>query len=85
MILPEDENFLLVFRREAPLDNSVDFMKVRPDVTLRSVSNTCNYNFYNTFFNEGLWVNVSKLDIYTQNVKQLWSFFLFHAKTSTVL
>uniref|UniRef100_A0A672G9F3 Secretagogin n=1 Tax=Salarias fasciatus TaxID=181472 RepID=A0A672G9F3_SALFA len=28
MILPEDENFLLVFRREAPLDNSVDFMKV---------------------------------------------------------
>ncbi|XP_077951432.1 secretagogin isoform X2 [Gasterosteus aculeatus] len=27
MILPEDENFLLVFRREAPLDNSVDFMK----------------------------------------------------------
>uniref|UniRef100_A0A8C6NP96 Secretagogin n=1 Tax=Nothobranchius furzeri TaxID=105023 RepID=A0A8C6NP96_NOTFU len=29
MILPEDENFLLVFRREAPLDNSVDFMKVR--------------------------------------------------------
>ncbi|KAL2101938.1 hypothetical protein ACEWY4_003699 [Coilia grayii] len=28
MILPEDENFLLVFRREAPLDNSVEFMKI---------------------------------------------------------
>ncbi|CAL8337879.1 secretagogin [Gadus morhua] len=28
MILPADENFLLVFRREAPLDNSVDFMKI---------------------------------------------------------
>ena len=28
MILPEDENFLLIFHREAPLDNSVDFMKV---------------------------------------------------------
>lgn len=28
MILPEDENFLLCFRREAPLKNSVDFMKV---------------------------------------------------------
>uniref|UniRef100_A0A8C4EVE2 Secretagogin n=1 Tax=Dicentrarchus labrax TaxID=13489 RepID=A0A8C4EVE2_DICLA len=28
MILPEDENFLLVFRREAPLDNSVDFIKI---------------------------------------------------------
>ncbi|XP_076008893.1 secretagogin [Genypterus blacodes] len=28
MLLPEDENFLLVFRREAPLDNSVDFMKI---------------------------------------------------------
>lgn len=33
MILPEDENFLLIFRREAPLDNSVDFMKVRSDHT----------------------------------------------------
>ncbi|XP_059921279.1 secretagogin-like isoform X2 [Gadus macrocephalus] len=29
MILPADENFLLVFRREAPLDNSVDFMKMK--------------------------------------------------------
>nr|XP_020464144.1 secretagogin-like [Monopterus albus] len=28
MILPEDENFLLIFRRETPLDNSVDFMKI---------------------------------------------------------
>ncbi|XP_041941405.1 secretagogin-like [Alosa sapidissima] len=28
MILPEDENFLLVFRRETPLYNSVDFMKI---------------------------------------------------------
>uniref|UniRef100_A0A7N8XVT7 Secretagogin n=1 Tax=Mastacembelus armatus TaxID=205130 RepID=A0A7N8XVT7_9TELE len=28
MILPEDENFLLIFRREAPLDNSVDFMQI---------------------------------------------------------
>ncbi|KAM6935559.1 secretagogin-like [Lycodopsis pacificus] len=28
LILPLDENFLLVFRREAPLDNSVDFMKI---------------------------------------------------------
>ncbi|XP_061772136.1 secretagogin [Nerophis ophidion] len=27
MILPEQENFLLIFRREATLDNSVDFMK----------------------------------------------------------
>ncbi|XP_016418133.1 secretagogin [Sinocyclocheilus rhinocerous] len=28
MILPEDENFLLIFRREAPLDNSVEFMQI---------------------------------------------------------
>uniref|UniRef100_A0A8C9U144 Secretagogin n=1 Tax=Scleropages formosus TaxID=113540 RepID=A0A8C9U144_SCLFO len=28
MILPEDENFLLLFRRETPLDNSVEFMKI---------------------------------------------------------
>ncbi|XP_053569088.1 secretagogin [Bombina bombina] len=28
MILPEDENFLLLFRRETPLDNSVEFMRI---------------------------------------------------------
>ncbi|XP_060906963.1 secretagogin-like [Labrus mixtus] len=28
MILPADENFLLIFRRETPLDNSVDFIKI---------------------------------------------------------
>ncbi|KAM6973758.1 secretagogin-like [Aplochiton taeniatus] len=28
MMLPEDENFLLVFRRETPLNNSVEFMKI---------------------------------------------------------
>ncbi|XP_034031125.1 secretagogin-like [Thalassophryne amazonica] len=28
MILPEDESFLLVFRRETPLNNSVEFMKI---------------------------------------------------------
>ncbi|XP_039766515.1 secretagogin isoform X2 [Ornithorhynchus anatinus] len=27
MVLPEDENFLLLFRRETPLDNSVEFMQ----------------------------------------------------------
>lgn len=29
MMLPEEENFLLLFRRETPLDNSVEFMRVR--------------------------------------------------------
>ncbi|XP_061404511.1 secretagogin-like [Lethenteron reissneri] len=28
MILPEDENFLLLFRRQLKLDNSVEFMKI---------------------------------------------------------
>ncbi|KAM9095403.1 secretagogin [Sarcophilus harrisii] len=28
IILPEDENFLLLFRRETPLDNSVEFMQI---------------------------------------------------------
>ncbi|XP_061111849.1 secretagogin-like [Conger conger] len=27
-MLPEDENFLLLFRRETPLDNSVEFMRI---------------------------------------------------------
>lgn len=29
VMLPEEENFLLLFRRETPLDNSVEFMRVR--------------------------------------------------------
>ncbi|XP_049331207.1 secretagogin [Astyanax mexicanus] len=28
VILPEEENFLLLFRRETPLDNSVEFMRI---------------------------------------------------------
>lgn len=28
MLLPEDENFLLLFRRETPLENSVEFMRI---------------------------------------------------------
>uniref|UniRef100_UPI0037E921E7 secretagogin-like n=1 Tax=Semicossyphus pulcher TaxID=241346 RepID=UPI0037E921E7 len=28
MMLPEEENFLLLFRREKPLDNSVEFMRI---------------------------------------------------------
>ncbi|XP_044514056.1 secretagogin [Gracilinanus agilis] len=28
IILPEDENFLLLFRRETPLENSVEFMQI---------------------------------------------------------
>ncbi|KAJ7338592.1 hypothetical protein JRQ81_012494 [Phrynocephalus forsythii] len=28
MVLSEDENFLLLFRRETPLDNSVEFMRI---------------------------------------------------------
>lgn len=28
MLLPEDENFLLLFRRETPLDNSVEFIRI---------------------------------------------------------
>ncbi|XP_029298894.1 secretagogin-like isoform X2 [Cottoperca gobio] len=28
IMLPEDENFLLLFRRETPLDNSVEFMRI---------------------------------------------------------
>ncbi|XP_017340194.1 secretagogin [Ictalurus punctatus] len=28
IVLPEEENFLLLFRRETPLDNSVEFMRI---------------------------------------------------------
>jgi hypothetical protein len=32
MMLPEEENFLLLFHRETPLDNSVEFMRVRSKI-----------------------------------------------------
>uniref|UniRef100_A0A669DZ34 Secretagogin, EF-hand calcium binding protein n=1 Tax=Oreochromis niloticus TaxID=8128 RepID=A0A669DZ34_ORENI len=41
MILPEDENFLLVFRRENPLDNTVEFMTVRSKITHERLRFSC--------------------------------------------
>uniref|UniRef100_A0A3P8PRZ3 EF-hand domain-containing protein n=1 Tax=Astatotilapia calliptera TaxID=8154 RepID=A0A3P8PRZ3_ASTCA len=41
MILPEDENFLLVFRRENPLDNTVEFMTVRSKITHERLCFSC--------------------------------------------
>ena len=32
MMLPEEEKFLLLFHRETPLDDSVEFMRVRSKV-----------------------------------------------------
>lgn len=51
MILPEDENFLLIFRREAPLDNSVEFMKV-------NLYSICNIFKYHAQFYSVLWFQV---------------------------
>uniref|UniRef100_A0A674CA35 Secretagogin n=1 Tax=Salmo trutta TaxID=8032 RepID=A0A674CA35_SALTR len=57
MILPQDENFLLVFRREAPLDNSVDFMK----------------GFLKDLFQQhGKAVSSSKLDEYTDAMMKIF-------------
>lgn len=39
MLLPEDENFLLLFRRETPLNSSVEFMRVK---TVQVVVILCN-------------------------------------------
>lgn len=37
MFLSEDENFLLLFRQESPLDSSVEFMQVSVWLSLRSM------------------------------------------------
>uniref|UniRef100_A0A8C5MLZ3 Secretagogin n=1 Tax=Leptobrachium leishanense TaxID=445787 RepID=A0A8C5MLZ3_9ANUR len=57
MILPEDENFLLLFRRETPLDNSVEFMR----------------NFLDDLFSQHKkQITGDKLDEYTDTMMKLF-------------
>ncbi|KAJ8013370.1 hypothetical protein DPEC_G00052560 [Dallia pectoralis] len=76
MILPEDENFLLVFRREALLDNSVGFMKIWRKYDADSsgyISAVELKGFLKDLFQEsGKSVSSSKLDEYTDAMMKIF-------------
>uniref|UniRef100_A0A8C7LEY2 Secretagogin n=1 Tax=Oncorhynchus kisutch TaxID=8019 RepID=A0A8C7LEY2_ONCKI len=76
MILPQDENFLLVFRREAPLDNSVDFMKIWRKYDADSsgyISAVELKGFLKDLFQQhGKAVSSSKLDEYTDAMMKIF-------------
>uniref|UniRef100_A0A8K9XP05 Secretagogin n=1 Tax=Oncorhynchus mykiss TaxID=8022 RepID=A0A8K9XP05_ONCMY len=76
MILPQDENFLLVFRREAPLDNSVDFMKIWRKYDADSsgyISAVELKGFLKDLFQKhGKAVSSSKLDEYTDAMMKIF-------------
>ncbi|GCC34951.1 secretagogin [Chiloscyllium punctatum] len=76
MILPEDENFLLLFRRETPLDNSVDFMRIWRKYDADSsgyISATELRNFLrDLFLQHKKMISDDKLDEYTDTMMKFF-------------
>jgi len=76
MILPEDENFLLVFHREAPLNNSVDFMKIwrKYDVDCSGYISAQELKSFLTdlFQQQNKEVSSDKLDEYTDAMMKIF-------------
>ncbi|KAL4616959.1 secretagogin-like [Arapaima gigas] len=81
MILPEDENFLLLFRRETPLNNSVEFMKVSSHSNgtdlLLSASLSVPYCLEQNFLKDLVVqhkkvVSSSKMDEYTDTMMKIF-------------
>nr|XP_056709980.1 secretagogin [Euleptes europaea] len=76
MILPEDENFLLLFRRETPLDNSVEFMRIWHQYDAdRSgfISSGELRNFLQDLFQQhGKTISKAKLQEYTDTMMKIF-------------
>ncbi|XP_036395274.1 secretagogin [Megalops cyprinoides] len=76
MMLPDDENFLLLFRRESPLDNSVEFMKIWRKYDADSsgyISAVELKNFLKDLFAQHKKViSSSKLDEYTDTMMNIF-------------
>ncbi|KAG9479163.1 hypothetical protein GDO78_012696 [Eleutherodactylus coqui] len=76
MILPEDENFLLLFRRETPLDNSVEFMRIWRKYDEDSsgfISAVELRNFLQDLFSQHKKkISADKLDEYTDTMMKLF-------------
>ncbi|XP_041101077.1 secretagogin-like [Polyodon spathula] len=76
MMLPEEENFLLLFRRETPLDNSVEFMRIWRKYDADSsgfISAAELKNFLqDLFLQHKKVISPSKLDEYTDAMMQIF-------------
>ncbi|XP_077577978.1 secretagogin [Stigmatopora nigra] len=76
MILPEEENFLLIFRREATLDNSVDFMQIwrKYDVDCSGYISAQELKAFlkDLFKQHGRNVSPDKLDEYTDTMMKIF-------------
>ncbi|XP_062985862.1 secretagogin isoform X2 [Elgaria multicarinata webbii] len=74
MILSEDENFLLLFRRETPLDNSVEFMRIWRQYDADSsgfISASELKNFLQGLFQQhGKTISKAKLQEYTDTMSK---------------
>uniref|UniRef100_A0A8D0BDR0 Secretagogin n=1 Tax=Salvator merianae TaxID=96440 RepID=A0A8D0BDR0_SALMN len=76
MILPEDENFLLLFRRETPLDNSVEFMRIWRQYDADSsgfISSSELRNFLQDLLQQpGKTISKTKLQEYTDTMMKIF-------------
>uniref|UniRef100_A0A8C9VHT0 Secretagogin n=1 Tax=Scleropages formosus TaxID=113540 RepID=A0A8C9VHT0_SCLFO len=76
MMLPEDENFLLLFRRETPLDNSVEFMRIWRNYDADSsgyISAVELKSFLQDLFHQHKKVvSLSKLEEYTDAIMKMF-------------
>ncbi|XP_061531820.1 secretagogin [Phycodurus eques] len=76
MILPEKENFLLIFHREAPLDNSVDFMRIwrKYDVDCSGYISAQELKAFlkDLFQRHGRKVSPDKLEEYTDTMMKIF-------------
>uniref|UniRef100_A0ACB8FCF7 Uncharacterized protein n=1 Tax=Sphaerodactylus townsendi TaxID=933632 RepID=A0ACB8FCF7_9SAUR len=76
MILPEDENFLLIFRQETPLDNSVEFMRIWRQYDADGSGFICAgelRNFLQDLFRQhGKTISKAKLQEYTDAMMKIF-------------
>ncbi|KAM6899299.1 secretagogin-like [Xenentodon cancila] len=76
VMLPEEENFLLLFRRETPLDNSVEFMRIwrkyDEDSSGYISANELKGFLKDLFFQHRKSVTPGKLEEYTESMMKMF-------------
>uniref|UniRef100_A0A8K9V6S6 Secretagogin n=1 Tax=Oncorhynchus mykiss TaxID=8022 RepID=A0A8K9V6S6_ONCMY len=71
MMLPEEENFLLLFHRETPLDNSVEFMRVRSKCFGPKTFNINGF-LQDLFLQHKKTISPNKLEEYTNTMMEMF-------------
>ncbi|XP_074542316.1 secretagogin-like [Halichoeres trimaculatus] len=76
VMLSEEENFLLLFRRETPLDNSVEFMRIWRNYDSDSSGYICSSELrgflHDLFLQHGAAVTPDKLEDYTVTMMKMF-------------